>query len=90
MARLEGAYEQIDRRLESIERGIVDLRQEIRELRTYIDTKIEEVRSEMYSRFDALDRKIDDLRRMLIYMAIGFITAFAGLIATILLIILKP
>ncbi len=61
LARLEGAYEQIDRRLESIERGIADLREEIR-----------------------------DLKRILIYMAIGFITASAGLIATILLIILRP
>ncbi len=79
LARLEGAYEQIDRRLESIERKIADLREEIRGLRAYIDTKI-----------DSVDRKIDDLRRMLIYMAIGFITAFAGIIATILLIALKP
>ncbi len=61
LARLEGAYEQIDRRLESIERAIADLREEIR-----------------------------DLKRILIYIAIGFITAFAGLMATILLIILRP
>ncbi len=72
LARLEGAYEQIDRRLESIEREIADLRQEIRELRTYIDTKI------------------DELRRTINYIALASISTFAGIIATILLIALKP
>lgn len=69
MARLEGSYEQIDKRLSALESrldsGFSEIRADIRGLRTDTDSK-----------FDAVERKIDGLRN-LIFLLFG---ALAGLI----------
>lgn len=54
MARLEGSYEQINLRLVNLEGQVSDIRNDIRGLRTDIDSK-----------FDAADRKVDELRTSL-------------------------
>ncbi len=59
MARLEGSYEQIDKRLSTLEarleNGFNDLRAEIR----LTDAKIDKLEQKMDAKFDKLDRKID-------------------------------
>lgn len=58
--RLEGSYEQIDKRLSTLEarleNGFNDLRAEIR----LTDTKIAKLEQKFDTRFDKLDQKIDN------------------------------
>ena len=52
MAHLEGAYEQIDRRLGAVEGGIVVLDRRIDEGFTQVRTEIQSVRGELLGRMD--------------------------------------
>jgi len=56
MARLEGAYEQVDRRLVAVEAAIEGLRAEIRDLRNEVRQEISDLRNEMR-------QEVSDLRR---------------------------
>ncbi len=52
IARLEGAYEQVDRRLAAIEENVGDLREEVRGLRTEFRNELMGTRSELLARMD--------------------------------------
>jgi hypothetical protein len=68
IARLEGAYEQVDKRLGAIETRLGDLERKI-------DVKIDGLRGDIERKIDGLrgdlDRKIDTLGIRLIYFVLG-------------------
>ncbi len=54
MARLEGSYEQIDKRLGSLEGQVSELRGDIRTFRAEVETKLDGLRSSVDTKFDNL------------------------------------
>ena len=60
MARLEGSYEQINLRLNSLEGQVAEIRSDIRGLRMDLDT-----------RFDKLDRKVEARFNVLAWLSGG-------------------
>ena len=54
ISRLEGAYEQVDRRLDEMHQSIIGLRAELNGLRVEMHESINSLRVEMNSRFNTL------------------------------------
>lgn len=54
MARLEGSYEQIDKRLSSVETQVSEVRSELSSFRADVDTKLNGLRTLIFSAVGAL------------------------------------
>ena len=63
IAHLEGAYEQIDKRLAGVETGLSDLRQEISQLRQEIRQEIGQLRQDVRQDVGQLRQEMNELRR---------------------------
>ena len=57
VARLEGAYERVDRQLESLDRRYEGLVHSVDQLRSDVTSQIENLRSETNARIDALHKE---------------------------------
>lgn len=54
VARLQGSYEQIDKRLSSLETQISEIRGDLRSFRTDVDAKLDGIRTLIFSTVGAL------------------------------------
>ena len=61
VSRLEGTYEQVDRRLGDLTESVTGLREEVRKLDTKLDTKIDGLRGEVGGLRREIDAKINVL-----------------------------
>lgn len=85
-AKLEGALEQIDKRLSNVEVIVQDMRNEMhelyRDLEQKIDTKIGELDKKFTAKIDSLDKKIDTnlkwILGLLIPILVGMIISLLG------------
>jgi len=85
-AKLEGALEQIDKRLSNVEVIVQDMRNEMhelyRDLDQKIDTKIGELDKKFTAKIDSLDKKIDTnlkwILGLLIPILVGMIISLLG------------
>lgn len=66
LARLEGAYEQIDHRLTDLRQDIIGLRQEMLQGNVSLRQDYVSLRQEMVQRFDAVDQKFTWLVGMIV------------------------
>jgi tetrahydromethanopterin S-methyltransferase subunit G len=92
MARLEGAYEQIDKRLGSIEERLARLEGKVDQLDSRINGRIDAMDSRINGRIDAMDSRINgrldvlaaEMRRQF-YWTLAFIAPLYALIAGLIL-----
>ncbi len=84
VSRLEGAYEQVDGRLsdlsasmDSLRSDMSSLRREINDLRVETPGEITNLRAEMNTRFDQVDRRFNTLY---VIMAGGWVTIIGAIV----------
>ena len=84
VSRLEGAYEQVDRRLEDLGASMQAVRGEMSSLRTDMDGRFDSLRGDMNGRFDSLHTEMNS-RLNNIYMLMGglWATIVAGIVAMV-------
>lgn len=86
MAREAWTDERLDDLGARMEKGFDEVKGEIRDLRTDMDTGIGELRNEMNSRFDSMEGRFDAIQgrfdSMQRTMIIGLVSIVASLIAT--------
>ena len=77
ISRLEGAYEQVDRRLEDMHRSINGLRAEMDGLRAEMHQSINGLRAEMNSRFEEVNSRFNTL---IVLLAASWVTLIGVMI----------
>ena len=85
MSRLEGAYEQVDRRLEDLNHGFTELRSNTNsgfvEMRREMDERFAEMRREMNSGFTEMRGEMNSrFNNLLVLMGGGWITVIGAII----------
>ena len=80
-SRLEGAYEQVDRRLGDLTEAITRLDVKIDALRSDVDAKFDVLRNDMDAKFDALRSEMNaKFNTLIIVMATGAVGITGALI----------
>ncbi|MDE2994488.1 MAG: hypothetical protein OXU67_11470 [Chloroflexota bacterium] len=79
ISRLEGAYEQVDRRLEDMHQSINGLRAEMDGLRAEMHQSINGLRTEMNSRFEEVNSRFNTLIVLLAASWVTLIGVMTGL-----------
>lgn len=77
ISRLEGAYEQVDRRLEDMHQSINGLRAEMDGLRAEMHQSINGLRTEMNSRFEEVNSRFNTL---IVLLAASWVTLIGVMI----------
>ena len=77
VSRLEGAYEQVDRRLEDMHQSINGLRAEMDGLRAEMHQSINGLRTEMNSRFEEVNSRFNTL---IVLIAASWVTLIGVMI----------
>ena len=77
ISRLEGAYEQVDRRLEDMHQSINGLRTEMDGLRAEMHQSINGLRTEMNSRFEEVNSQFNTL---IVLLAASWVTLIGVMI----------
>ena len=81
VARLEGAYERVDRQLESLDRRYEGLVHTIDQLRTDMTAQNDRLRSDMTGQIDSVNARIDSLSKELRITFIAGVTLIIGAVA---------
>ena len=79
ISRLEGAYEQVDRRLEDMHQSINGLRAQMDGLRAEMHQSINGLRTEMNSRFEEVNSRFNTLIVLLAASWVTLIGVMTGL-----------
>lgn len=77
ISRLEGAYEQVDRRLEDMHQSINGLRAEMDGLRAEMHQSVNGLRAEMNSRFEEVNSRFNTL---IVLLAASWVTLIGVMI----------
>ena len=85
VARLEGAYERVDRQLESLDRRYEGLVHSVDQLRSDVTSQIENLRSETNARIDSLSKEI----RMTVFAGVAVIIGAISVATAIIAILLR-
>ena len=91
VARLEGAYERVDRQLDSLDRRVENIALSVEQLRSDMNEKMDSLRaeisnhrSETNSRFDSLHREIRIMTITLVTLNLGGLSIATAVLAAIL------
>jgi uncharacterized coiled-coil DUF342 family protein len=79
ISRLEGAYEQVDRRLDEMHQSINGLRAEMNGLRVEMHESINSLRTEMNSRLEEMNSRFNTLYVLIAASWVTIIGAMIGL-----------
>ena len=74
VARLEGAYERVDRQLESLDRRYEGLVHSVDQLRTDMTAQNDRLRADMASQIDSINTRLDTFHKELRMTMIAVIT----------------
>ena len=81
VARLEGAYERVDRQLESLDRRYEGLVHSVDQLRTDMTVQNDRLRAEMAAQIDSVNTRIDSLSKELRITFIAGVTLVIGAVS---------
>ena len=85
VARLEGAYERVDRQLESLDRRYEGLVHSVDQLRSDVTSQIENLRSETNARIDSLSKEI----RMTVFAGVAVIIGAISVATAIIALLIR-
>lgn len=93
IAHLEGAYEQIDKRLAGVETALSGLRQEMSQLRQEVSQEVGQLRQEVRQEVGQLRQEMNELRRQVseqFRWIVGIqILAWISILGTLLALLLR-
>ena len=82
ISRLEGAYEQVDKRLDDLQQSLTSLRSDVISRLTNTEAQVIALRNEMNSRFENLEGQVNSrFNQLLILVGGSWITIMAGMLA---------
>jgi predicted nucleic acid-binding Zn-ribbon protein len=82
ISRLEGAYEQVDKRLDDLQQSMVSLRGDVSTRLTSTEAQVIALRNEMNIRFESLEGLVNSrFNQLLILVGGSWITIMAGMLA---------
>lgn len=81
ISRLEGAYEQVDKRLDDLQQSITSLRSDVNSRFESTEAQIIALRGEMNSRFESMESQMNSrFNQLLIFVGASWITIMAAMI----------
>jgi predicted nucleic acid-binding Zn-ribbon protein len=82
ISRLEGAYEQVDKRLDDLQQSMTSLRGDVNNRLTSTEAQVIALRNEMNIRFESLEGLVNSrFNQLLILVGGSWITIMAGMLA---------
>ncbi len=82
ISRLEGAYEQVDKRLDDPQQSMTSLRGDVNNRLTSTEAQVIALRNEVSSRFESLEGQVNSrFNQLLILVGGSWITIMAGMLA---------
>jgi hypothetical protein len=82
ISRLEGAYEQVDKRLDDLHQSMTSLRGDVNTRLASTEAQVIALRNEVNSRFESLEGQVNGrFNQLLILVGGSWITIMAGMLA---------